>query len=157
MGQRPALPKTLEQLHEMYPTSETYTVEYRDLDAMQHVNNTVYFSYFERIRIRHFLNTVDSEFSFHPEGIKPIVSETFARFRRPVNFDDRVVVGVRVAEADPLRGELKEEYIVWSTAQSAVAATGGCTVVVCDFDKGGKRAVIPEAWLDAMQPAARLS
>lgn len=29
MGQRPALPKTLEQLHEMYPTSETYTVEYR--------------------------------------------------------------------------------------------------------------------------------
>ena len=49
----------------------------------------------QRIRIRHFLNTVDSEFSFHPEGIKPIVSETFARFRRPVNFDDRVVVGVR--------------------------------------------------------------
>ena len=70
------------------------------------------------------------------------------RFRRPVELYDTVVVGCRVLDVDQPRGEFKQEYAVWSEKQSTVAAVGGCTIVVCDFDKkGGPRTPIPEEWL----------
>eukprot|EP00040_Diaphanoeca_grandis_P007537 m.41299 g.41299 ORF g.41299 m.41299 type:complete len:186 (+) comp18756_c0_seq1:242-799(+) len=144
------LPTTLEELKKEYPFSDEFIIEFAELDAMQHLNNTNFFKLFERIRIRHFMEKVDPNFSFHPEGLKPVLAETSCRFRRPIGMHDKVVVGVKITNMQPERGQLEEEYIVWSTDQSTVAATGRATVVVCDYDNGGKRATLPESWISFM-------
>lgn len=64
---------------------------------------------------------------------------------------DSVVVGVRATNIIPEQGEFKHIYAVWSTKQNTVAAMGGCTIVVCDFDNGGGRTDIPDHWLKMLK------
>jgi acyl-CoA thioester hydrolase len=153
---QPSLPRTcraarptVSALHALSdPYSIRLDVDFCDLDAMVHVNNTVYFRWFETLRVRQFSQDIYPEFSFTPVGKKPVISETWCRFRRPVELYDSVVIGCRVLDVDQPRGEFKQEYAVWSERQSTVAAVGGCTIVVCDFDlDGGPRTPIPDDWL----------
>ena len=130
------------------PYSIRLDVDFCDLDAMVHVNNTVYFRWFETLRVRQFSQDIYPEFSFTPVGKKPVISETWCRYRRPIELYDTVVVGCRVLDLDQPRGEFKQEYAVWSEKQSTVDAVGGCTIVVCDFDlDGGPRTPIPDEWI----------
>src|SRR5438094_36579 len=39
-----------------YPFALSFYVWFRDLDAMGHVNNSVYFTYFEQVRTRYWLS-----------------------------------------------------------------------------------------------------
>ena len=57
-------------------------VRFKDLDPMQHVNNAVYFSYFEIGRLEFFRNVVnDIEFKKFPF----ILARVEANFLKPVN------------------------------------------------------------------------
>lgn len=87
--------------------SLTREVEFEDIDMMQHVNNTRYFRWFETLRVRHFAHCVSSDFSFDPVGIKPVVGETWCRYRRPLDLYDNIDVGLRVVGIDRDRGEFK--------------------------------------------------
>eukprot|EP00041_Stephanoeca_diplocostata_P022083 m.523529 g.523529 ORF g.523529 m.523529 type:complete len:204 (-) comp21977_c1_seq18:2796-3407(-) len=148
---RPSVPKTRDDFLSMYNFTMTKKVEFEDIDAMQHVNNTRYFRWFESIRIRHFAHAIDAKFSFDPAGIKPVVADTWCRFRMPLDLYDTVEIGARVIEIDQPRGEFKHEYVVWSESFQKAAAVGGCTIVVVDYDTGGKRTAIPEDWLGMLQ------
>mmetsp|Transcript_8630 Transcript_8630/g.22292 ORF Transcript_8630/g.22292 Transcript_8630/m.22292 type:complete len:193 (-) Transcript_8630:220-798(-) len=148
---RPAVPKTLDQLKKEFPAHITMQVQFSELDAMAHVNNTKYFTWFETLRVQEFSSGIEPNFSFTPVGIKPVVGDTWCRFRRPVEMYDKVTVGLRVVDLKPDRGEFKHVYAVWSSDQETVAAMGGCTVVVCDFDQGGRRTAIPDRWLPSLE------
>ena len=54
MAKHVPTPKTFADLQQHFPYIMPLKVEYRDLDAMQHVNNTTYFHYFETARINQF-------------------------------------------------------------------------------------------------------
>ena len=88
----------------------------------------------------------DFGWKFTPEGIAPVLSETWCRYRRPVDLPDDLHVAVRVEEVRQQRGEFVQSYVVWSERLQDVAAKGGARVVLCDFEDGGKRTPIPE-WL----------
>ena len=140
----PTLPSTLEALEAEFPSTFEQRVEYRDLDAMNHVNNATYFMYFENARIRAFLG---GKFAFNPAGVSPVLADTWCSFRRPVELDDMLTIGSRAENINPERGSFDHRYIVWSARHGTVAAQGGATVVLCDFDAGGRRTTIPPLWL----------
>jgi acyl-CoA thioester hydrolase len=116
-------------------------VRWGDLDALGHVNNTVFFRYFESARTAYF-----DRIRFWPEsgnvGTGPILAETNCRFRRPLRHPDRLKVGARVASLSGDRFTM--EYAVWSERQATVAARGEAVIVSFDYG-AGKKAPLPEA------------
>lgn len=111
-------------------------VRWGDMDAFGHVNNTVFFRFFESARIE-YLQAIG--FVGGGEGIGPILASTHCRFRRPVAFPDTVRVGARTTALEEDRFTM--EYQVVSEALGEVAAEGGGVVVSYDYGAARKAAV----------------
>jgi acyl-CoA thioester hydrolase len=71
-------------------------VRWRDLDALNHVNNAVYFTYLEEARV-HYLREL-GVVSETPSGIGFILAEVRCQFKSPLTLGERVTVYVRVSE-----------------------------------------------------------
>ena len=79
-----------------YPVVVETPVAWGEMDAFGHVNNIVYFRYFETARIAYFARLDVPEFlGRDPTG--PILAETTCRFRAALAYPDTVSVGARVA------------------------------------------------------------
>ena len=133
------LPKSFDAFREAFPHQCSKQIEYRDLDAYGHVNNTVYFSFYEEIRIRTWRKTANEEM-FGAKGIAPVLQDTWTHFRMPLQLFDTIHIGMQLEDAVPEKASMVHRYCVWSEKYGAVAAEGGATLVLCDFDNDGKRA-----------------
>lgn len=131
----------LAPLLEGFPVVVETPVAWGDMDFFRHVNNTVFFRYFESARIE-YLVRIGFEDEMKQHGIGPILHSTHARFRRPVTYPDRVLAAARTVELREDR--LVMEYRVVSEKLGAVAAEGGGTVVAYDY-RQGQKAPLPEA------------
>lgn len=120
---------------EGYPVTVRIPVAWGDMDAFGHVNNTVFFRYFETARIAYF-EAIGYTALMEAEGFGPIVSRTECHFRRPLKFPDTVTVGARVSEVTGDRFVM--EYAIESDAHGALAATGSALVVSYDYNESGK-------------------
>jgi acyl-CoA thioester hydrolase len=116
-------------------------VAWGDMDSYGHVNNVVYFRYFENARIP-WLERVGWMRSREETGLGPIIASTSARYRRPVEYPDRLLVGVRAKEVQADRVVI--EYRLVSDKANAVAADGEAVVVSYDY-RNGKKCPIPDA------------
>lgn len=134
-----------------YPITVDVPVAWGDMDAFGHVNNTVFFRWFETARIA-FLEAIGFVAGGEGGGVGPILASTSCRFRRPLAFPDTITVGVRVTALEEDRFE--HAYRVVSHALGEVAAEGAGVVV--SYDYGAKRkAPIPDAVrraIRAMEP-----
>ncbi|MBY5921699.1 acyl-CoA thioesterase [Ferrimonas balearica] len=131
----------MESFQQAYPFHTPITVAWGEMDALQHVNNVVYFRYFETARIAFFQQLGLME-SLKQAGIAPVLSETRARYRRPVTFPDSLLVGARITRLAEDR--LTMEYAVFSQQQQTVTTLGEAEIVAFDARAGGKCA-IPDA------------
>jgi acyl-CoA thioester hydrolase len=116
----------MDELLRDFPVVVEIPVAWAEMDYFRHVNNTVFFRWFESARIA-YLTEIRFDDDEKQEGVGPILASTHARFRRPVTFPDRVRAGARVTEVAEDRFTM--EYRVVSEAQEAVVAEGGGTVV----------------------------
>ncbi|MFP6684355.1 MAG: thioesterase family protein [Polyangiaceae bacterium] len=132
---------SLEELLADYPIRFETPVAWGEMDAFQHVNNVVYFKYFESARIAYFAAV---GFAEHMEatGVGPILASTSCRFKRPLRFPDRVTVGARVR--DLAEGRFTMLYRVVSHQLGAVAAEGEGLIVSYDY-RAEAKAPLPEA------------
>ena len=78
-----------------YPVIVRQPVVWGDMDYYRHVNNVVYFRYFENARLEYFRRIGWFEFE-EKTGIGPILAATTARFRRPLTYPDDIAIGARV-------------------------------------------------------------
>ncbi|MBY5992487.1 acyl-CoA thioesterase [Ferrimonas balearica] len=124
-----------------YPIQVEIPVAWGEMDALQHVNNAVYFRYFETARL-HFFDRLDLMAQLQQRGIAPVLSETRARFRRPVTYPDRLSVGARIATLGEDRFTMT--YGVFSHRQQTLATLGEAEVVMVAIDRG-RKTVIPDA------------
>ena len=82
---------------EGYPVVVRQAVVWGEMDAYRHVNNTVYFRYFENARLEYFRRL--RWFEYEDEtGIGPILAATQARFRRPLTYPDTISIGARITD-----------------------------------------------------------
>lgn len=123
-----------------YPVVVPNAVSWAEMDFLGHVNNAIFFRYFENARIEYLtrIGLGDSR----EDGIGPILHSTQARFRRPLHYPDTAWTGARTAA---LSGgdRFVMEYLVVSDREEAVAADGEAIVVSFDYSARTK-AMLPE-------------
>lgn len=122
-------------------------VAWAEMDCFAHVNNVVYFRYFENARVE-YLTKCGWFRSTDATGRGPIVSHTNARFRKPVKYPDRLFVGARVIDIQPDR--VTFEHKVVSATWDAVACEGQAVVVSYDY-RNATKCPIPDDVLAAIQ------
>lgn len=74
---------------------ERIALRWGDMDAMGHVNNTVYFRFMEQARIGWFEGLVPRGEAWHGTGI--VIANASCNFKRPLNYPGTVEVKVYVA------------------------------------------------------------
>ena len=119
----------------------TLPIRWGDMDAMGHVNNTLYFRYMETIRIDWFkaIGALPN-----PLGQGPVIVNAFCNFYRQFEYPDDVLM--RMYVSDPGRSSFES----WATMARAsdpdvICAAGGATTVWTDFP-AQKSAPLPD-WL----------
>ena len=127
-----------------YPVIYETDVIWGDMDAFQHVNNVVYFRYFESARV-HYFQQVDLLGEMRATGVGPIVHSQRCRYLFPLTFPDHIQVGVRISGMGEDRFVF--DYRVVSTRHQVVAATGETLVVMFDY-RNNRKAPVPPALLD---------
>lgn len=128
------------------PIRVTRDVRWGDLDAIGHVNNTVFFQFFEEARIE-LLDRVGLRAMRVDTGTGPILAATSCQFRRPLNYPDTVTCHASVTRIGTT--SFTVEYVLHSAQQDAIAATGDSVVVHYDYGAGAK-APLPDTIKSAL-------
>lgn len=113
-----------------YPINVRIPVQWGEMDAYGHLNNAVFFRYFESARIR-YLEACGFIASYEEDKIGAILHSTSCRFRLPLFYPDTVVVGTRADSVEADRFSMS--YKVVSLAREAVVAEGAAIVVSFDY------------------------
>jgi acyl-CoA thioester hydrolase len=141
----------VEGLLEGFPVVVAVPVHWGEMDYFRHVNNTVFFRYFESARIA-YLDRIGFREERAEGGMGPILASTHARFRRPLTYPDTVRVGARTVELGTDRFTM--EYRLVSESQAAVAAEGGGVLVSFDY-AAGRKGPLPEGVRGAIERLER--
>ena len=123
-----------------FPVVIELPVQWGEMDSYRHVNNVVYFRYFESARLEYFRRLDWFEFE-RATGIGPILAATQARFRKPLTYPDTISVTARVSSVAHDRFTI--EHVIVSHQLSAVATEGQGTVVTFHYAQG-KKVPVPE-------------
>lgn len=118
-----------------YPVVIRLPVQWGEMDAYGHVNNVVFFRFFESARIAYF-ERCGFIASYHDHHVGAILHSTSCRFRRPLFYPDTALVGSKVTDVQSDRFMM--EYRIVSQQQHAVAADGSGLVVSFDYSAGTK-------------------
>jgi acyl-CoA thioester hydrolase len=121
-----------------FPVVAAMPIAWGEMDAFGHVNNVVYFRYFENARIE-YLRRIGFDDARH---VGPILASTSCRFRRPLTYPDMLQVGVRSTEVGADRFTI--EYRLVSERHGEVAAEGAGVVVSYDYQNARKAPLPPE-------------
>ena len=130
----------MENLTAGYPVVIEIPVSWGEMDAFQHVNNIVYFRYFESARIAYFEKLYVMDL-MNTTGIGPILAATSCRFRAPLKYPDKVLVGAKVTNIEEDRFTMN--YLVVSTKIKKIAAEGDGLIVAFNYRENIK-AIIPD-------------
>lgn len=124
-----------------YPVIYETDVAWGEMDAFRHVNNVVYFRYFESARVA-YLTATGLMASMEATGIGPILHSIGCRYRLPLTYPDRVRVGVRTLELQDDRFTLHHHLV--SVRHNGVAAEGDGVVVMYDYRRHTKTTIPDE-------------
>ncbi len=119
-------------------------IRWGDMDAMGHVNNTIYFRYLETIRIE-WMHTLGS--TLKPDGEGFVIVNAFCNFIRQLEYPGDI--RARHYVANPGRSSF-DTFVTLerSDEPGVVYATGGATTVWLDFP-AKKTLPLPD-WLRAI-------
>ncbi|HIA01327.1 MAG TPA: acyl-CoA thioesterase [Myxococcales bacterium] len=130
----------MEELLKGFPVILVRDVEWGQMDAFSHVNNTVYFRFFESARLEYFGRVGFAE-HMESHGVGPILASTSCRFKVPLTFPDTVSIGARVDTETLGEDRFTMIYRVVSHQHGAVAADGDGLIVSYDYNNACKASV----------------
>jgi acyl-CoA thioester hydrolase len=136
--------KQLEKFNNNYPVQIELPVQWGDMDAFGHVNNAMYFKYFESVRIAYFekLHVMGNK---SPKDIAPILAETSCRYKYPLHFPDTLKVGATIIE-NHTYGFLME-YAVYSQKLKKITSIGTGRIVMLNYSTHEK-VIVDKALLE---------
>lgn len=121
-----------------FPVRLVLPVQWGEMDSYGHVNNAVYFRWFESARMEYFARLGWPEVE-RATGVGPILHSTRARFRAPLEWPDEVEVATRAEEVGADRFTMR--YEVRSRRLERLAAEGEGVIVAFDYRAGAKAAL----------------
>jgi len=128
----------LEKFNNRYKVHIPLSVQWGDMDAFNHVNNVMYFRYFESARIAYF-NQLELMGNDSANEVAPILAETSCRYKFPLTYPDEILVGARVIE-NHSHGFLME-YAVYSSQHKLITSIGTGRIVMLNYNTHEKVAV----------------
>ena len=121
-----------------FPHFLAIPTRWMDNDAYQHVNNVVYYSYFDTA-VNHFL--INMGVLNYDDKIVGLVADTGCSYFSSISFPDTVHVGVRVAKLG--NSSVRYELAIYRNDEEQPAAAGHFVHVY--VDRGSNRSVaIPD-------------
>lgn len=116
-------------------------VRFRDLDALGHVNNAVYFTYLEAARVDYFRQVVFGHKVFAISDLTLVLADITCSFKRPVIYGQHVRIGTRTTSLG------RASYRLDSTIEADGVATTVAQAVLVEIDpETGRSRPIP-AWV----------
>jgi len=122
------------------PVRLRLALQWGEMDAYAHANNTVYFRWFESARMEYFRRLGWPELE-RGSGVGPILHSTQARFRAPLEWPDEVEVATGAVEV--LADRFTMLYRVRSLALDRLACEGSGLIVAFDY-RARTKAPLPE-------------
>jgi acyl-CoA thioester hydrolase len=114
-----------------YPRILEIPTRWMDNDVYGHVNNVVYYSYFDTV-VNHYLIEAGG-LDIHAGAIIGIVVESLCRFHRSIEFPDRIDAGLRVGRLG--NTSVRYEIGLFRQGDEEPAATGHFVHVFVDREK----------------------
>jgi len=118
---------------------------FRDLDALGHVNNAVYLSYFEQARIGYGLRLLGTDTL---RDLPFILAEATATYLKPAFYGDELEAGVRVTTIGTKSFVM--EYALWRKRDDELLARGRTVQVWYDY-AAGRSQPVPDAFRAAVE------
>lgn len=125
---------------------EPIEVRWSDMDAMGHVNNATYFTYFEAARLRYFETVGLWTMGGGPKEGPALVSAT-ANFRAQVHYPASLEVGARVARIGSK--SFTFEHAIVRKGSDEIVADGQTVTAWVDYG-AGKAIPVPDALREAI-------
>jgi len=130
-----------------YRHFSTLTTRWMDNDVYGHVNNVVYYSFFDSVVNRYLIAA--GALDIHQGDAIGLVVETHCSYFSPLAFPQRVEAGLRVAQQG--RSSVRYEVGLFAEGQPLSAAAGHFVHVY--VDRATRRPLpLPPALLSALQP-----
>lgn len=123
-----------------FPVIIEIPVAWGEMDAFQHVNNIVYFRYFECGRMAYFERIGFNEI-MAKTGVGPILAHTQCRYRKALTYPDTVSVGARVIALSEDRFTM--EICLVSRKLQKISAEGTAELVAFNY-RENRKAPLPE-------------
>jgi acyl-CoA thioester hydrolase len=126
------------------PLTYDIAVRYFDIDANNHVNNSVYFTYMEEARthllLEHFLK-------WDKEGLKFVVTEATCKYKKPISLLDKVSIKI---STDNVKGVSFDINYAFADPSGQLYAEGK-TRLACVDKKTQKLVRLPEEIIDILR------
>ncbi len=127
--------RSLAEFNQTFPIRVELPVQWGDMDAFGHVNNTMYFRYFETARLAYF-NRLGMMENQQSSQVGPILASTDCQFKRALKYPDDIIVGASVTENHEYGFMM--HYGIYSKTQDTVTSLGSGRVVMMDYATGQK-------------------
>src|SRR5690242_19533139 len=142
MGERDAPPETRAR----YPHFLVVPTRWMDNDVYGHVNNVVYYSYFDTVINRWLIEAGGLDIAAGP--VIGVAAESHCRYRRPVAFPADLTAGLRVGKLG--RSSVRYEIGIFAPGEDEAAAEGWFVHVF--VDRATRRpAPLPDALRAALE------
>jgi acyl-CoA thioester hydrolase len=109
-----------------FPYPVEINVQWGEMDALGHVNNTVFIRYFETSRV-HMMQKAGLWDIYTKMGIMIVLAKIECNFIRPLFFPDTIIAQTRFKSIG--RSSVVVEHQIFSKQQNALAATGDGVIV----------------------------
>ncbi|HEX7386464.1 MAG TPA: thioesterase family protein [Castellaniella sp.] len=120
-------------------------VRWGDLDALHHVNNTVYFRYFEEARVQLFTALDGTAFARRPV----VLAQASCDFLIPLLYPASIVVGLKLVRVG--RSSLELECWIADPADVTKVYARGRSVLVCIDEHTHRSVAWPPEQLQVLQ------
>ena len=110
-----------------------WPVQWGEQDLFGHVNNAVFFRWFETARVA-YLERIGVQSLRVGQQVGPILAAIKCNFRRQLTYPDTVEIGTRVTHVG--RTSITMTHVMRSRAQGAIVADGEGTIVMFDYERG---------------------
>jgi acyl-CoA thioester hydrolase len=119
-------------------------VTFRDLDVFGHVNNAVYLTYIENVRIRYLREVLGIE---SPEDLLVIVAKVHIDFLSRATLGETLDVGTRVSRIGTKSFDMDHEI---HGPDGRLVARAETTLVTFDY-RGDSTMPVPDLWRDRIE------
>lgn len=122
------MPEESRERRENYPHFLAITTRWMDNDLYGHINNVVYYSFFDTVINQYLIRA--GGLDIHAGPVIGLAIETMCRFHRPLAYPDPVDAGMRVGKLG--NSSVRYEIGLFSAGEAEPAATGHFVHVFVD-------------------------